>query len=41
MKARVFFADEKVKRSYEKLEDSKTEDQQLHKWLTRAFDDIA
>lgn len=40
-KARVVFADRKLKRSYEELEDSKTEDRELYKWLTRAFDDLA
>jgi hypothetical protein len=41
MKTKVVFADKKVKETYEKLKDSKTEDKQLYKWLNRAFDDLA
>ncbi len=40
MRSRVVFADEKVKRAFEKLEGSKTEDEKLLKWLNRAFDDL-
>lgn len=40
MKCRVVFADRKVKDSFEKLKDPKTEDQKLYTWLNRAFDDI-
>lgn len=38
MKCRVVFADEKVKKTFEKL---KQRDKMLYKWLNRAFDDIA
>ena len=31
----------KLKESYEKLKDSKTEDKRLYDWLNRAFDDIS
>ena len=41
MKCKVVFADERLKKAFESLCDSKTEDQKLHKWLNRAFDDIA
>jgi hypothetical protein len=40
LKCKVVFADKKVKDSFEKLRDSKTEDQKLHIWLNKAFDDI-
>ena len=40
MKSRVVFADEKLKRAFHKLKDSKTEDRILYKWLNRAFDDL-
>jgi Txe/YoeB family toxin of Txe-Axe toxin-antitoxin module len=40
MKCRVVFADKKVKKSFEKLKDSKTEDQKLYTWLNGAFDAI-
>ena len=41
MKCRVVFADSKVKESFEKLKDSKTEEQKLYTQLNRAFDDIS
>ncbi len=41
IKSRVVFADKKIKRAYEKLKDSKTEDRKLYEWLKRAFDDLA
>jgi Txe/YoeB family toxin of Txe-Axe toxin-antitoxin module len=41
MKCKVVFADEKLKRAFDSLNSSKTEDQKLYKWLNRAFDDIA
>lgn len=41
MKSRVVFAEQKIKDAYEKLDESTTEDQNLKKWLDRAFDDIA
>ena len=36
----VIFADTKVKKAFKKLQDSKAEDQQLYKFLVRAFKDI-
>lgn len=41
MKSRVVFAEQKIKEAYNKLEESTTEDQNLKRWLDRAFDDIA
>jgi len=41
VKSRVVFIDKKVKEAYEKLKNSKTEDQNIYKWLNRAFDDLA
>lgn len=41
MKCRVVFADQKVKEAFERLKESKTEDQRLFAWLDRAFDDIS
>jgi hypothetical protein len=38
MKARVVFAEARVKRAYER---TKTRDPILFKWLNRAFDDLA
>jgi len=40
MKSRVVFADEKLKRAFHKLKDSKTEGIILYRWLNRAFDDL-
>lgn len=40
MKCNVVFADNKLKEAFERLRDSKTEDQTLYSWLDRAFDDI-
>ena len=40
MKSKIVFGDKKVKESFEKLKDSKTEDQKLYGWLTRAFEDL-
>ena len=40
LKCKVVFADKKVKDSFEKLKNSKTEDQKLYEWLNKAFDDI-
>jgi len=37
----VVFADEKLKKAFESLRNARTEDRKLHKWLNRAFDDIA
>ena len=40
MKSEVVFGDEKLKEAYKKLENSKTEDQMLYKWISRAIDDL-
>lgn len=40
MKSRVVFADAKIKKAFEALKDSKTEDKKLHERLTRAFKDL-
>ena len=41
MKTKIVFADKKVKEAFEDLENSKTEDKNLYRWLNRAFDDIS
>ncbi len=40
MKSVVYFGDEKLKEGYEKLKDSKVEDQMLYKWISRAINDL-
>lgn len=40
MKSHIRFADKRVKRSFERLKTSKTEDKNLYKWINRALDDI-
>ncbi len=41
MKARLFFADAKVKKAFEKLSSSsKSEDEKIRGWLTKAFKEI-
>jgi Txe/YoeB family toxin of Txe-Axe toxin-antitoxin module len=40
MESQVYFADEKLKEVYDSLEESKTEEQELHKWISRAIDDL-
>jgi len=40
MKSTAHFADEKLKKAYEELKDSKTEDKNLYKWVSRAITDI-
>ena len=40
MKSDVYFADEKLKETYNKLKNSKTEEKELHKWISRAIDDL-
>ena len=40
MKSAVFFGDEKLKISYERLITAKFEEQTLHKWISRAIDDL-
>jgi len=37
---KVVFVDKNLKKAYEKLKDSTTEDRHLYKWLNRAFSDI-
>ena len=41
MKSKVVFADKKVKEAFLELENSKSEDQNLYRWLNRAFDDLS
>lgn len=41
MSVTVVFASEKLKKAFENLRDSKTEDRMLYEWLKRAMDDIA
>jgi len=38
--SKIIFADEKVKKAFEKLKKGKTEDTQLYEFLVRAFKDI-
>jgi hypothetical protein len=33
MKSQVFFVDDKLRKSFEQLKESKTEDQRLHDWI--------
>ena len=40
MNVRVVFAEEKLRQTFRKLKDSKTEDRKLYEWLNRAFDDL-
>lgn len=40
MKSKISYAEERVKISFEKLKDSKTEDKKLYKWINRAMDDL-
>ena len=40
MKSEIRFAEEKLKKSFEKLKDSKTEDKKLYEWINRALDDL-
>lgn len=35
------FADKQLKDAFDKLQNSKTEDKDIYKWLNRAFDDIS
>lgn len=37
---KVVFVDKNLKKAYEKLKDSTTEDKHLYRWLDRAFNDI-
>ena len=40
MKSEIKFADEKIKKSFEDLKESKTEDKKLYEWINRALDDL-
>ena len=40
MKSQIKYAEGKVKKSFEDLKNSKTEDQKLYKWINRAMDDL-
>ena len=40
MKSEIKFADIRIEKSLQKLKSSKTEDAQLHKWISRAFADL-
>jgi len=40
MRSNVVFADEKLRKAFDKLETSKTEDKKVYDWLNRAFDDL-
>ena len=41
MKSNVYFAEDKLKQAYTQLEHSKTEDQQLHNWISKAINALA
>lgn len=41
MRSRVVFADPGLLETFKGLEDSRSEEKELHGWLNRAFDDIA
>ena len=38
--SKITFADDKIKKAFEKLNEGKTEDKQLYEFLVRAFKDI-
>ena len=40
MKSKVVFGNERIKKAYEKLKTSKTEDKLLFKWINRAIADL-
>jgi|SRR3989344_3555510 len=40
MKSIVHFGDERIKEAFEKLKNSKVEDQMLYKWVERAIKDL-
>jgi Txe/YoeB family toxin of Txe-Axe toxin-antitoxin module len=40
MRSRVFFADERLKSSYDELKGSREENERLHRWIERAISDI-
>ena len=39
-KSEINFADENVRKNFEELKDSKSEDKLLYKWICRAFEDL-
>ena len=41
MISRVVFAEEKLKKDFESLKDSRTEEKDLYRWLNRAFEDLS
>jgi len=40
MRSKVFFADEKLQKAFDKLKVSKTEDRKIVEWLNKAFYDL-
>ncbi len=40
MNVKVVFAEERLRQTFGKLKESKTEDKKLYEWLNRAFDDL-
>lgn len=40
MKSKIIFGNEKLRSSFEKLKNSKTEDKKLYFWLVKAFEDL-
>jgi len=40
MESRIVFADDKIKKAFERLKASKTEDKKIYDFLVRAFEDI-
>ena len=40
MKSEIRFAEIKIKRAFENLKNSKTEDKCLYRWINRALDDL-
>ena len=40
MNVKVVFAEKRLRQTFGKLKDSKTEDKKLYEWLNRAFDDL-
>lgn len=41
MRSQVVFAEPKLKKAFDRLKDSKTEDRKLYEWIDRAIDDLA
>jgi len=40
MNSEIKFAEEKIKETFDKLKESKTEDKKLYEWINRALDDL-